>query len=203
MERIITYIDGFNLYFGLKSKKWKRFYWLDLRKLTLNLLKPSQELVKIKYFTAKIQGPSDKQDRQNTFLDALATLPDLDIFYGKYQLNPRNCRNCGFNDLVPGEKMTDVNIAVEMLVDAFSDNYDSAILVSADSDLIPAIRAVKSNFPTKRIISIFPPDRNSAEIKKYSDATLVLGRGTLSKSTFPNTIQAPNRYLLSCPPSWR
>ena len=29
MERVISYIDGFNLYFGLRSKGWRRFYWLS------------------------------------------------------------------------------------------------------------------------------------------------------------------------------
>lgn len=30
MSRVIVYIDGFNLYFGLKDAGFKRFYWLDL-----------------------------------------------------------------------------------------------------------------------------------------------------------------------------
>jgi len=33
MDRVITYIDGFNLYFGLKSKDWQRYYWLNLQLL--------------------------------------------------------------------------------------------------------------------------------------------------------------------------
>ena len=39
IERVIVYIDGFNLYFGLKSKGWKRYYWLNLQKLAIKLLK--------------------------------------------------------------------------------------------------------------------------------------------------------------------
>ncbi len=30
-ERIITYIDGFNLYFGLREKGWRCFDWLNLK----------------------------------------------------------------------------------------------------------------------------------------------------------------------------
>ena len=37
MERIIAYIDGFNLYFGLRAKGWKRYYWLNLRAMCENL----------------------------------------------------------------------------------------------------------------------------------------------------------------------
>jgi hypothetical protein len=43
-ERIICYIDGFNLYFGLREKGWKKYYWLDLKRLTEKLLKPRQSL---------------------------------------------------------------------------------------------------------------------------------------------------------------
>ena len=135
MERVIAYIDGFNLYFGLKSKGWQRYYWLNLRKLVLNLLKPNQKLIFTKYFTARVSRPPDKQKRQATFIEALETLQDFRVFYGKYQLNSRVCQRCHFEDIVPNEKMTDVYMAVELLPDAFQDLCDTALLISADSDL--------------------------------------------------------------------
>ena len=39
MERVIAYVDGFDLYFGLKSKGWRRYYWLNIQTLAQNLLK--------------------------------------------------------------------------------------------------------------------------------------------------------------------
>jgi hypothetical protein len=68
MERVVAYIDGFNLYFGLRSKGWKGYYWLNIRALAQNLLKPDQALVSTKYFTARITGPPDKEQRQSTFI---------------------------------------------------------------------------------------------------------------------------------------
>lgn len=135
MQRVITYVDGFNLYYGLRSKSWRRYYWLNLRELSLRLLKPDQHLVCVKYFTARISYPPDKVDRQNSYIEALETLPDLYIFYGKYQVNPQICPSCGATSYIPGEKMTDVNIAVEMLTDVYQNLFDTAILISADSDL--------------------------------------------------------------------
>src|SRR4030042_3075424 len=105
-ERIIAYIDGFNLYFGLKSKGWRRYYWLNQQKLVQNLLNPQQTLVLTKYFTARISGPADKQKRQTTYIEALNTLSDFQIYYGKYQNIPRQCYKCGFEDEVPTEKRT-------------------------------------------------------------------------------------------------
>lgn len=45
MQRVISYIDGFNLYFGLEHSGHKRYYWLDLVALDSNLLKDDQVLV--------------------------------------------------------------------------------------------------------------------------------------------------------------
>lgn len=87
MERIIVYIDGFNLYFGLKQKGWKKFYWLNVSKLAQSLLKPDQDLNKVKYFTSRVSSPPDKVKRQGTYIEALETLKDVEIFYGKYYIN--------------------------------------------------------------------------------------------------------------------
>jgi uncharacterized LabA/DUF88 family protein len=133
MPRVIIYIDGFNLYFGLKSQGWERFLWLDVAALSRHLLQPDQTLIKTKYFTSRIKSPPDKVKRQSTYLDALESLPDVSIFYGHYLINPHTCYNCGSTYNIASEKMTDVNIAVEMLEDAFRDNFDTAILISADS----------------------------------------------------------------------
>jgi hypothetical protein len=53
MKRVIAYVDGFNLYFGLRAKGWKRFYWLNIQKVGQHLLRPEQTLAATKYFTAK------------------------------------------------------------------------------------------------------------------------------------------------------
>ena len=45
MPRVIAYVDGYNLYHGLKAKNWQRFYWLNIPALAGHLLKPHQALV--------------------------------------------------------------------------------------------------------------------------------------------------------------
>ena len=79
-ERVIVYIDGFNLYFGLKDSGWSKYFWLNLHRLSTNLLRPNQTLVHTKYFTAKISKPESKRKRQQAFLSALGTLPNLSIY---------------------------------------------------------------------------------------------------------------------------
>jgi len=203
MNRVIAYIDGFNLYFGLREKGWHRFYWLNVQLLAQNLLKLNQELVMTKYFTARIIGSPDKEKRQSTFIEALETVPNLEIIYGKYQLNPRECTHCGFKDQVPNEKMTDVNIAVEMLSDAVKDKFDTALLLSADSDLAPLIRAIKSTFTQKRVVVVFPPKRDSVELRNIAHACLRIGRANLARSLFPDNVRKADGFILQRPPTWK
>jgi uncharacterized LabA/DUF88 family protein len=203
MERVITYIDGFNLYFGLKTSGWRRYYWLNLQLLSQNLLRAGQTLERTKYFTARIADPPDKQRRQNTYLEALGSLDKFTVYYGKYQLNPRQCRKCGFEEKVPNEKMTDVQLAVELLADAYQDTFDTAILISADSDLTPPIVMVKKLFPEKRIVIAFPPNRSSKELAKVARSHFVIGRGIFAKSVFPLEVRNPDGYILKCPDRWK
>lgn len=202
MEKIITYIDGFNLYFGLKSRKWKRYYWLNLVKLSENLLKQNQTLVRTKYFTARISNPPGKVARQGIFIEALMTLKNFGIFYGKYKSNFHECKRCRAVFETPNEKMTDVNIATELLSDAFANAFDTAFLVSADSDLVAPVRKVLVLYPKKRIICVFPPDRFSKELSKIASGYFTIGRKKLSESVFPGEVLKADGFVLKKPPQW-
>lgn len=203
MERVITYIDGFNLYFGLRSKKWQRYYWLNLSLLAKNLLKPYQTYVSAKYFTSRIVQPLGKHQRQLVYLEALETLPDLSIFFGKYQHNPHTCPSCGYVETIPSEKMTDVNIAVELLADAYQDRFDTALLISADSDLSAPIEKVRQLFPKKKVVSAFPPDRSSKELMRVSSAYFTIGRTVLAGSQFDEQVTSKSGYPLIRPGTWK
>jgi len=202
-QRVIAYIDGFNLYFGLRAAGWKRFYWLDLQAMVRNLLKVRQELVFTKYFTSRVSYPREKERRQSTFLEALETLDEFRIYYGHYQTNPQNCKKCGNRVMIPSEKMTDVNIAVEILSDAYQDMFDVALLISADSDLTAPVLAIKNLFPNKRIVVAFPPQRHSAQLQRLAHGSLQIGRATLAKSVFPDKVQKADGFILEKPAEWK
>jgi len=203
MERVITYIDGFNLYFGLKRKNWKRYYWLNIKKLASNLITPDQKLIYTKYFTARISFPPEKVKRQSTFIEAIETLNDLSIYYGKYQMNTQECRRCGNIWPIPNEKMTDVNISVELLADAFQNSFDTALLISGDSDLTGPIKKIKELFPTKRIVIAFPPETFSFELSKVCDAHFPIGRKKFAASIFEDEIKKKDGFILRKPERWR
>ena len=205
MQRVIVYIDGFNLYFGLKSKGWRRFYWLDLRRLAESLLRPGQQLVCVRHFTTRISalpGNPNKPKRQTTYLEALETLPDLHIHYGHYLTKQRTCFRCGATWDTHEEKMTDVNISVELLSDAQDGRFDTAIIVSGDSDLIAPIDAVRNRYPERRVIVAFPPDRNSVQLSNAATAAFRIGRKKFKDSQFPDQVTKPDGFVLRRPAEW-
>jgi len=131
---------------------WRKYYWLNLQEMCSRLIRPHQELVKVRYFTARInQAAEEKRRRQLTYLEALETLPLVDIHYGLYLASPQTCLKCGHTFIRHSEKKSDVNIAVKLITDAMEDLYDSAVLISADSDLTPAVDAIKKYFLKHKI----------------------------------------------------
>jgi len=202
-ERVIAYIDGFNLYFGLKDKGWGKYYWLDLTKLAKSLLSPNQNLVRTKYFTSKISHPAGKRKRQQTYLSALATLPNLEMYFGRYQTFVQACHNCGHKHFDSNEKRTDVNIATHLLVDAFQDNFDTAILLSADSDLAGPIAEINRLFPHKLVKVAFPAGRYSLELKSLARISFQVYEGKLRGSLLPERIALPSGFVLVRPATWQ
>ena len=204
MIRVISYIDGFNLYFGLRAKGWRKYYWLDLAAMSRALLKPGQKLVHTHYFTARIRdkGHGQSAKRQTLWLDALATRPDITCHFGHYLPKARQCHNCGATWTTHEEKMTDVNIAAQLLCDAYEDNFDTALVISGDSDLTTPIQMVRDRFPNKRLIVAFPPKRHSDQLRRVAHGYIVIGADSLRQNLLPDEIETPTGFILKRPTEW-
>lgn len=206
MSRVMVYVDGFNLYFGLRSKAWRKHYWLDLAALAQALLKPGQTLHGVHYFTSRIRANgrnvADMQ-RQTAYIEALGTLGALQLHFGHYLEKPKQCRQCGAKWMDYEEKMTDVNIAVQMLADAFDDRFDTALLISGDSDLTTPVCKLRAQFPAKRVVVAFPPGRQSFELKKAANATFTIGEANLRQSQLPAQVQRADGFMLQRPAHWQ
>ncbi len=200
-ERVIVYLDGFNLYFGLKEANFEQYKWLDLQLLASNLLLSNQELKEVKYFTSRVSNNPDKQKRQNTYIEALE-LFNVNIYYGHYQAGKNECRRCSYNWQIYNEKMTDVNITTQMLIDAYQDKFDMAMLISGDSDLVPPIKAIHSLFKQKRVFVAFPPKRHNASIAINAKGSLIIGRKKLMISQLPDEIKKDNGFIIRKPSAW-
>ncbi len=201
-QRVIAYIDGFNLYYGMKQGGRKDTLWLNIQVLTLSLLKPNQELVGIKYFTSRVKNDLPKEIRQSTYIEAIETLDDCHVYYGRFQSHIEECRMCGHSYPYASEKMTDVNIAVEMLGDAYLDKFDMALLITGDSDLIPPINAVHHLFKDKSVFVAFPPNRHNVSIQRAVNASIVIGRKRLKDAQFPEKVTKKDGFILKRPAEW-
>lgn len=190
--RASVYVDGFNLFYGLRDSKWSKYYWLNLEML-VNLWISSRkdencEMVLIKYFTAPVKGDEEKHRRQSCYLNALSTCEKVKIINGSYLQEPFRCSQCHNRRPVWKEKQTDTNIATEMVADAFLDEWDIAYLVSADTDLLPPIQKIKSIFHNKKIIIVFPPGRSSSDMTNVFKTYFHINEEMLKKSQFPDEI---------------
>lgn len=137
-ERVIVCIDGSNLYFRLKKLLIPHTSQFNFRGLA-EYLTQGKTLTEINYYVGVVQlkGNNDKayiiQQGQLTLFN---TLIEQNIKIIKGFLMKSNG--------VYHEKGVDVNIAVDLLVGAYENHFDTAVLLSSDTDLIPAIQKIKS-----------------------------------------------------------
>ncbi len=203
-QRVIVYIDGFNFYYGLKyNAQWKQYYWLDIVKLFEMFMRPNQELVAVKYFSAKVEN-MEKSLRQNAFFQANKENPKFHLILGKYLHKEIRCFQCGNSIHTYEEKETDVRIATQIVADAYRNNCDVSIVVSADSDMIPAIELAKEANHT--VYVYFPPNQYSSNLSVMCDGNpihLKRYEARFKKAMLPSVVHLSNGFHLSIPPKWK
>lgn len=202
-ERLIVYVDGFNLYHGI-SDKWKRKYlWLDLVALAHDV-RPRSDLVGLRYFTAPVLGDPGAASRQSDYIAALTAHSQgvVSVTQGRYQARTIRCFHCGRAYIKHEEKETDVNIAVSLVHDAAVNAMAAALVISADSDLVPAIRTAKSLKPSLFVAAAFPPKRHSAELKSLMPASFHLSPSAIRRCQLPATVADGSGRQWHRPATW-
>jgi uncharacterized LabA/DUF88 family protein len=201
IDRVEVFVDGFNLYFGIAQTGFIHSKWLNISALINSYLTPNQKLVSIKYFTSRITNSPAKQRRQTIFIEAIEST-GIQIIYGLYKAINIECNNCGHTWSISNEKMTDVNIATHLILDAYADKYDTAILISGDSDLVPPIKAVHASFPGKSVSVFFPPNRHNNTVAAAAKGSLIIGRKRIIENQFPEEVIKADGYILHKPSEW-
>jgi uncharacterized LabA/DUF88 family protein len=217
-DRVAVYIDGFNLYYG--SLRDEPYRWLDLEALSKALLSKRQELVSVKYFTAKVKDTPAKPGqriRQEKYLRALRTLPLLETFYGHFQARtairllenpPKNRRkgDIGLRSVwVQEEKGSDVNLATHLIADHLRGRYELAIVISNDGDLKMPIELVREKLNPVGVINPHPNRQRS-----YALSPRNLPAGSFYRCLKPRLLrnsQLPRHLkdeagVIKCPRGW-
>jgi Uncharacterized conserved protein len=201
LEPTVVYIDGFNFYYGLRQKaEWRAFYWLDFISLFNRFIRPGQELVAVKYFSARPHDP-DKADRQDLLFQANAADPRFQLHLGYYLRKDIQCYDCRRIIQRYEEKESDVRLATEIVADAYTKAAQTIILVSADGDMAPAVEHARRAGANVHIY--FPPNLHSSALAKFGSPTL-MGRykSRFRQSLLPDTVQIPD-FTIHIPSKWK
>ena len=211
-KRAICYIDGFNLYYG--AVKQTPYKWLNIQELCVSL-RSSDDVVAVRYFTSKVVGMK-AAERQAIFLRALRTLPLVSIHQGSFTRKNVGCevpfcQHAGHKNYdVLVEKKTDVNIAIHMLDDAHHDRCDVFVVISGDTDLVPAVSMIRSEYPTKHV-GVYVPikagmaradARRSNALREAAHRGGFLSPTLVAGSQFPNTVTDSLGRTTAKPFSW-
>jgi len=172
------------------------------------LLLPNDQLHQIKYFTALVQPrphDPDQPTRQQTYLRAIQTIPNLTIVLGSFLTHeimmPLAPPATGYIKVIKTEeKGSDVNLATHLLVDGYNNDYELAVVVSNDSDLLLPIQVVQQQIG-KPVGLLTPQKHPSRALTPHVSFVKRVRSGVLAASQFP-LLLTDSRGTFSKPASW-
>ena len=200
-RRLSFFIDGFNVYHSLK-KEYPQYLWLDYHKLAELFMSKRDVIKEVIYFTALAKWKPAAERRHRTYIRALESR-DVEVVYGRFKISTEFCKICRKEYDGHREKQTDVNIVVNLFCRAYEDTFDRAILVTADSDLVPAVREVKKTFPGKEFYLMAPLNRRCYELENIVDHVMYIKHKHLKQAQFPNPLHLQDGTKLHRPISWQ
>lgn len=202
-HRVAFFIDGFNMYHGLHELRDPKLKWLNLRKLASYLIRPRSEAVaNVKYYSAFANHYENTPDRgklirHRAYVRALEckgvecimgnfAKRDLVFSNGRYKARWKRRE----------EKQTDVSIAVHVVSDAFDDRYDTAVIVSCDTDMLPVYRFLVQRFPEKNFVAASPPGRQlHDDLRRAATGSMRIKRSQVERSLFGREVRKGGRVV--------
>ncbi len=227
--RTAFFVDGYNLFYGLLGNS--PFKWLDLPSLLASItheIEPQSETAEINYFTAPVQ-PSlatrghQSKHAQDTYIRALKA-SGVNVFMGRHRLDHRKAPRF-ISRAVPAsrtdqvdiwnleEKETDVRIGIGMYRLAAKQHcrggkqVDQIVLVSGDTDMTPALEALREDFPALKVGIILPhrkglEDRVAGSLKKNADwMRRSISEAELAACQFPDRVPTKKKPAIK-PDYW-
>lgn len=209
MSKIVFLVDGFNLYhaldYSLSDKnhfRYQKYKWLSLRKLAGAYVTSKDTIEGIYYFTTLATWDAGKVAKHKLFIKAQEA-EGVSVVYGEFKRKQKYCSLCHRKFWTVEEKQTDVNIALSLFQFAVQEKYDKAIIISGDTDLLPAVKAVQATFPVKQIGVVIPIGRASEDFKNKADFHYKMKESQLQQSQLADPFILSDGTELHCPPKWK
>lgn len=211
MNRIVFLIDGFNIYHSTLDLKRHTGYctkWLDLASLCKSyvyLFGKDAHAQAIHYFSAiphylSAENPG-KIQRHQEYITCLKS-SGINVELGRFKAKYVYCDKCKSMVLKHEEKETDVTIAIKVVEIFMKEECDTAVIVSGDTDLSPAIRKCKALFPQKKILFCFPYARKNKELATLAPGSFSINKKQYIKHQFPNPVILTDGRKIFKPRSW-
>jgi uncharacterized LabA/DUF88 family protein len=196
--RVACYIDGFNLYHAIDDLHKPHLKWVNLRALAQSLCRPDEELVKVAYFSAYATWRPDRYARHREYVAALKHF-GVECHMARFTEKRGKCFSCGATWKQHEEKETDVHLSLTLVEDAIDNVFGRAIIIGADSDLVPAVRMVRRRLPGKQIFVATPPGRHSfaRELLSACNSGINITQGRLAQRVMFETIHDTNSNVVA------
>lgn len=206
--RVFVYVDGFNLYY--RALRGTPYRWLNLDLLAKRLVRPADTISLVRYFTARVKaraGDPEAPRRQQIYLSALGTVSNVEFHFGNFltktKRRPLADVPTRFVEILDTEeKGSDVNLAVHLVNDAWSNHFDVALVLSQDTDLIEPMRIVSQGVgkPVGLVwLDGRRPDRNMASAASF---VRHVSTADLAASQFPAQVPRNNGSPIQKPTGW-
>ncbi len=216
--RVVCFIDGFNMYHALARLGDEKYKWVDLRKLSEQFISEGEQLTDVYYFTAYCEWNKEKKTRHKLYVQALETkrvktiLGAFKVVTRKFSKQSMPIIKCSIPKWLRKfwlpkriifqtheEKEMDVNIALKIVELAVSNQYDKAIIISGDSDLVPAITTVRRMYPTKKFKCVLPPNGRGKKMCQTCDEKSQISRHHLDQAIMDSIIITPSNITIASP----
>lgn len=204
---VFVYVDGFNVYY--RALKRTQHKWLNLKSLAERLLGPDDTVGKVRYFTARVSarsGDTDAPRRQQIYLNALGTVPEVECHYGRFLPKTKMRPLVSTGQFVEvhdtEEKGSDVNLATHLLNDGWKNNYDVALVLSQDTDLVEPIRILTQDLGKTVGLVWLDGRRPNGQLAQAASFVRHVSNADLVAAQFANPLQTRNGHQIIKPTEW-
>lgn len=214
MIRTSFLIDGFNLYHSVKTASrdlglgGSGTRWLDIRSLCqdyLHLIDTTARLTEVYYFSALAKHLEAKKPdvtvRHRTYIRCLEH-SGIIVELHRFKKSPTVCHKCGQTFNRREEKETDVAMATRMLELLCLNKCDTIVLITGDTDIVPAVKTAQKLFPLKEIVFMMPYKRHNNELANLVLKHFDISSHNYTKHQFPDPFVTKKKKLIHKPLSW-
>jgi uncharacterized LabA/DUF88 family protein len=220
--RTAVYVDGCNLYYRM-LKHQPGLKWLNIKALVEAMLLPDHTITAVNYYTARLTARPDDPHapaRQLTYMNALKSLPEVSIHCGTFKTTkvwmhlaePVEARPRTYRWTVPEphsvrvikteEKGSDVSLGCHLVRDAIRGNFDVAVVITSDSDLVEPIRIATQDIG-RRVGLLVPAGSKCTSLKATATFYRHIEARHLRAAQFSDEVSSRDGARVTRPTPWR